>query len=182
MEHQTDGLTNSTEHLTASSAQVQSEIQDYLNVRQQRRRLFPRAALVGLIAGLVAVALRVTLAHGDRLRNQLIAWAHQFPRFGIVFPICACATGAALSVVIVRRFAAEASGSGIPHLEAVLHRMRELRWKRILPVKYVAGALAMGSGLALGREGPTVQMGGAVGAAVGGWMKMGQRDRLDFNS
>ena len=95
-----------------------------------------------------------------------------------MFPICACATGAALSVVIVRRFAPEASGSGIPHLEAVLHRMRELRWKRILPVKYVAGALAMGSGLALGREGPTVQMGGAVGAAVGGWMKMGQRDRL----
>ena len=55
-----------------------------------------------------------------------------------------------LSVMLVRRFAPETSGSGIPHLEAVLHRLCELNWKRVLPVKFIAGTLAIGGGLALG--------------------------------
>src|SRR3984957_18671634 len=96
-----------------SGAQVQSEIQEYLHVQQQRRRLFPRAALVGLLAGLVATAFRALLAVGDNLRNALIAWAHHFPLMGCVFPVCFCALGASLAVFLVRHFAPEASGSGI---------------------------------------------------------------------
>ena len=69
-------------------------------------------------------------------------------------------------MAITRRYAPEASGSGIPHLEAVLHRFRKLEWKRVLPVKFFGGILSIGSGMALGREGPTVQMGGAVGDAI----------------
>ncbi len=159
-------------------AQVRSEIQEYLYVNQQRRRLFPRAALVGLLAGLVAVAFRVVLAAADSLRNALIAWAHHFPLFGWLFPVCFSAAGASLAVFLVRRFAPEASGSGIPHLEAVLHRYRETHRKRLLLVKFFGGALAIGAGLALGREGPTVQMGGTVGAAVSGWLKADTRERL----
>ena len=161
-----------------SLAQVRSEIQEYLYVSQQRRQLFPRAALVGLLAGLVAAAFRAVLAAADSLRNALITWAHHYPLLGWLFPVCFSAVGASLSVYLVRRFAPEASGSGIPHLEAVLHRYRELHRKRVLLVKFFGGALAIGSGLALGREGPTVQMGGTVGAAVSGWLKAGTRDRL----
>src|SRR5579862_1904988 len=134
-------------------AQAQSEIQDYLQVRQQRRRLFPRAALVGLFAGLVAIAFRSVLAQGDNLRDALITWAHRYPSAGWIFPLLFGAAGASVSVILVRRFAPEASGSGIPHLEAVLQRLRELKWKRILAVKFFGGAAAIGAGLALGREG-----------------------------
>src|SRR5205814_1464832 len=130
---------------------------------RQRRRLFPKAALVGLVAGLVAVAFRLLLAGGDNLRGLLIGWSHRFGGPGVIIPIAFCATGAAAAVFLVRRFAPEAAGSGIPHLEAVLHRYRELHWKRLLPVKLIGGTLAIGGGLALGREGPTVQMGGAAG-------------------
>ncbi len=166
------------ESAEVSQAQVRSEIQEYLHVRQQKRRLFPRAALVGLLAGLVAIAFRAVLAAGDSLRNALIAWAHHYPRIGFLLPIGFGAIGASLAVFLVRRFAPEASGSGIPHLEAVLHRYRELDWKRVLPVKFFGGALAIGAGLALGREGPTVQMGGTVGDAVSRWLRAGSRDRL----
>ena len=166
------------EPMEVSQAQVRSEIQDYLHVSQQRRRLFPRAALVGLLAGLVAIAFRAVLAAGDNLRNALLAWSHHFPLFGWLFPVGFGAMGAFLGVFLVRRFAPEASGSGIPHLEAVLHRYREFHWKRVLPVKFVGGALALGSGLALGREGPTVQMGGTIGAAVSEWLNVSTRDRL----
>jgi chloride channel protein, CIC family len=159
-----------------------SEIQDYFDVRQQRRWIFPRAALVGAIAGLVALSFRVALSSADLLRNNLITWAHNLNHFGWVFPIVFSMLGAAISIVITRHFAPEASGSGIPHLEAVLLRFRKLNWKRVLPVKFFGGIIAIGSGLALGREGPTVQMGGAIGDAVSRLLKCSKRERLTLIS
>lgn len=163
---------------TPASSPLRSEVQEYLHVRQQRRRLFPRAALVGLLAGLLAVAFRIVLTEGDNLRNALLVRAHLHPAFGWLGVALLAGASASLAVLLVRRIAPEASGSGIPHLEAVLHRYRELHWKRVLGVKFGGGALALSSGLVLGREGPTVQMGGAVGAAVSEWLHVSQRDRL----
>ncbi len=159
-----------------------SEIQEFLDVRQLRRRVFPRAALVGVCAGIVALGFRVALAGADALRNGLIAWAQRMPSFGWIFPIIFSALGAGISVMLSRRFAPETSGSGIPHVEAVLHRFRKLDWKRVLPIKFVGGVLSIGSGMALGREGPTVQMGSAVGDAISGWLKVSPRERLTLIS
>lgn len=161
----------------ASQNEVLSEIQEDIMIRHQRRRMFPRAALVGLGAGLVASFFRIVLAELDIARNGLIEWSHQFVLLGWIFPLAFGALGALLSVMLVRRFAPETSGSGIPHLEAVLHRLRTLDWRRVLPVKFLAGALAIGGGLAMGREGPTVQMGGSVGDAVSRWLKVPPRER-----
>lgn len=173
-------ISNPSSEVSTDLAQEQarSEIQEYLHVRQQRRHLFPRAALVGLMAGLLAVAFRALLAAGDTLRNTLLIWAHHYPVFGWLFPIGFSTVGAFLSVYLVRRYAPEAKGSGIPHLEAVMHRYRELHWESLLSVKFIGGTLALSSGLVLGREGPTVQMGGAVGAAVAKWLNTSTRERL----
>jgi CIC family chloride channel protein len=84
--------------------------------------------------------------------------------------------------MLTRRYSPEASGSGIPHLEAVLRRFRKLDWKRVLPVKFFGGIIAIGSGMALGREGPTVQMGGAIGDAISRLLKSTQRERLTLIS
>ena len=159
-----------------------SEIQEYLDVRQLRRRVFPRAALVGVCAGIVALGFRIALTGADALRNGLIAWAQRMPMFGWIFPILFSALGAGISVMLSRRFAPETSGSGIPHVEAVLHRFRKLDWKRVLPIKFIGGVISIGSGMALGREGPTVQMGSAVGDAIAGWLKVSPRERLTLIS
>jgi CIC family chloride channel protein len=66
----------------------------------------------------------------------------------------------------VRRFAPHATGSGIPHVELVLREEVPPAPFRLLPVKFVGGLLAIGSGLALGREGPSVQMGATLGHLV----------------
>ncbi len=161
---------------------VQSEIQEYLNISQQRRWVFPRAMFVGACAGIVALLFRAALTGADVVRNELISWAHSFPILGWIFPMALTMLGAGISVAVTRRYAPEASGSGIPHLEAVLHRFRKLEWKRVLPVKFFGGMIAVGSGLALGREGPTVQMGGAVGDAVSRWLKVSERERFTLIS
>ena len=157
--------------------QIASEIDEYLYVHEQRRRILPRAVVVGLLAGLAAIAFRAALTFMDTTRLGLISWAHQFS-YGWIFPIAFTALATTLAIALTRTYAPEANGSGIPHLEAVLRRYRELHWRRLLPTKFVAGVLAIGSGLALGREGPTVQMGGAVGAAVSEFLKVSTRERL----
>jgi CIC family chloride channel protein len=162
---------------TTPPASAQSEIQEYIEVSEQRRRVFPRAAMVGLGAGLTAALFRTILAGMDSLRNGLIVWAKAFPTWGWVLPTVFSALGATVSVILVRRYAPETRGSGVPHLKAVLHRFRTLTWSRVLPVKFLAGIASIGGGLALGREGPTVQMGGAIGDAVSRWLKAPPRER-----
>ena len=173
---------------TAGDGQVaertneRSELQEHLDVRGQRRWVFPRAALVGAGAGGVALLFRAALTEAGVLTNGLLAWAHGLAVLGWVFPVLCTLVGAAVAAWLAGRYAPEASGSGIPHLEAVLLRFRQLDWKRVLPVKFFGGVLAIGSGLALGREGPTVQMGGAVGDALSRWLKVSPRERLTLIS
>ncbi len=64
-------------------------------------------------------------------------------------------------------FAPAASGSGIPHVEAVLSGERPPAPLVLIPVKFIGGVLAIGAGLALGREGPTVQMGASIAHSLG---------------
>jgi CIC family chloride channel protein len=173
-----DKVTTKKEPSQAEIEMVESEVQEYLYIRQQRSRLFPIAALVGLCAGIVAILFRGALSGMDILRNSLIEKAHEQPLWGWIFPVLFSVVGAILSLTLTRRYAPETKGSGIPHLEAVLQRLQELNWKRVLPVKFFGGIAAIGSGLALGREGPTVQMGGSIGAAISQVLKVSPRERL----
>lgn len=156
---------------------VSGEIRDFVKTHERRRRQFPKAILVGFLAGLVAVAFRVSVDRLDTARTGLIAYAHTLGGWGVLLPMAFGAVGAGAGVWAVRRLAPETAGSGIPHMKAVLNRLRGMAWQRVLAVKFGAGALAIGSGLALGREGPTVQMGGAVGQMVSRWLKATPRER-----
>jgi CIC family chloride channel protein len=83
----------------------------------------------------------------------------------LVMVACAAATGVA--AWLVRRYSPQASGSGIPHVELVLSGERPQAPYRLIPIKFIGGLLAIGSGLALGREGPSVQMGASVANLLG---------------
>jgi len=116
---------------------------------------------VGAVTGLVCALFRLCLQEADRLRDLAIAWAHGQAFIGFLLVVLAGAA-CALAAWLVRRFAPHATGSGIPHVELVLRQEVPPAPFLLLPVKFVGGLLAIGSGLALGREGPSVQMGASI--------------------
>jgi chloride channel protein, CIC family len=137
-----------------------------------RRVHFIRAGGVGLLAGAIAVAFQVSLDYAEQGRIALLLLLHREVSWGwVVLPVIAASLGA-IAAYLTSRFAPAASGSGIPHIRAVLAGKRTLDWKRILPVKFVAGVLALGAGFSMGREGPTVQMGACVGAGFSDVLKL----------
>jgi CIC family chloride channel protein len=129
--------------------------------------LFGLAIAVGLLAGGIAVAFQEALALAAGVRESLVRGVST-SGWGLPVAVVVSALAVWAGVAVVRRFAPETSGSGIPLVEAVLHRGRDMRWPRILWVKFTGGVLAIGGGLTLGREGPTVLMGAALGRALGG--------------
>jgi chloride channel protein, CIC family len=161
----------------ATPSVVRRELADFVRTHEQRRRQLPRALVVGLVAGLIAVAFRRLLEILDAARIHLADVAHGHAIVCLVALVAFGALGAAVAVFVVERFAPEASGSGIPHVKAVLSGMRPMRSLRVIAVKFAGGLSGIGAGLALGREGPTVQMGAAVGSMVSAWFGATPRER-----
>lgn len=138
---------------------------DDRKIADERRSLLGLAVMaliVGATTGCVGAIFRILLSHADRLRDAMIAWAHGHAVWGFLIVVGACAVATMVAAWMVRQFAPHASGSGIPHVEAVLHEEIPPAPFVLVPVKFLGGLLAIGSGLALGREGPTVQMGAGI--------------------
>jgi CIC family chloride channel protein len=118
---------------------------------------------VGVLTGVASSAFHLVLDRADALRGVAIAWSHVRPGVGWLVPVGLAALAAFTARWLVLRFAPEASGSGVQHVEAVVRGEMTPARVAVLPVKFFGGTLAIGAGLALGREGPTVQMSATIG-------------------
>jgi len=122
--------------------------------------------LVGVLAGLVGTYFEIAVHFVSETRTD---WLKNEIGGAIPLWLAAFVISAALAFIgyfLVHRFAPEAAGSGIPEIEGAMDGIRPVRWWRVIPVKFFGGMGALGSGMVLGREGPTVQMGGAIGRMV----------------
>ena len=131
------------------------------------------AVICGVLAGVFGATFRLFLLGAETVRHALLTWAHQWPLLGWIIPVVVAAGLVTLAAWLVQRFAPAAAGSGVQYVEAVTRGLADPPPLAVVPVKFVGGVLAIGSGLALGREGPSVQ----AGATIGSWIAQ----RLKFS-
>lgn len=124
------------------------------------------ACIVGTLTGLVGSLFQLAIA-------RIIEWRlHSTSFFGdataskYLLAFLIPAVMGFIAYYLVKKYAPESSGSGIPEIEGALLDLRPVRWARVLPVKFLGGLAALGSGMVLGREGPLVQMGANLGKMV----------------
>ncbi|MFG2718511.1 chloride channel protein [Streptomyces sp. NPDC048416] len=150
-----------------------------LGLREAQWGLAALALVIGVGAGLGSIAFRWLIkvftglftGHADyagagHAANLHVAW------LGPYFVLLAPVIGGLLYGPLVDRFAKEARGHGVPEVMLAVAQ----RGGRINPnvsvVKALASALTIGSGGSVGREGPIVQIGSALGSTLGRIVKV----------
>jgi len=136
------------------------------------------AIIVGLTAGFGAVGFRhlinffQTLAYGGE--NDLLELVINLPWY---YRVAIPAIGGLIVGPLVYFFAREAKGHGVPEvMEAVALKGGIIR-KRVVVVKSLASAVSISTGGSVGREGPIVQIGSAIGSVLGQFMNV-SADRM----
>jgi CIC family chloride channel protein len=131
------------------------------------------AAAVGIVAGFGAIGFRYLLEFIQAVAygapgNMMEAVASNPWYIRILAP----SIGGLIVGPLVYFFAREAKGHGVPEvMEAVALKLGVIR-KRVVFIKSLVSAISISTGGSVGREGPIVQIGSAIGSAVGQLLKM----------
>ena len=127
--------------------------------------LIAEGTLIGFITGALISVFRLMLTGADRLRSMLVDYVHEG---GLPAALICAAVLIAVALFVSWLLGREPdiAGSGIPQVEAELRGQKDMNWWRVIVCKMTGCALAIGGGLALGREGPSIQLGSMVGKGV----------------
>ena len=134
------------------------------NIRQKQRfkyKLILEGIAVGSIVGLVIALFRIMIVKADYARQMAVHMVKVRPVYAFAVLLLLVLIAWILDKLI--RFEPDISGSGIPQIEGELKGLEDQNWRKVLIAKFAGCVLAIGGGLALGREGPSIQLGGMIG-------------------
>lgn len=143
-------------------------------------RLLVMAVVVGAGVGLAAVAFRWLVATATVVFTGTVDYSATeghpanpwIPWLGGAFVIFAPAVGGLLYGPLVNKFAPEARGHGVPEVMYAITKRGGRIPGKVAIVKSLASAITIGSGGSVGREGPIVQIGSALGSSLGRFVRM----------
>ncbi|GAA1494417.1 chloride channel protein [Curtobacterium herbarum] len=143
-------------------------------------RLALPALVIGAGAGLAAVVFRWLIEHATLVfsghADYSAVTGHPanpwVPWLGAGFVVLAPAVGGLLYGPLIQRFAPEARGHGVPEVMFAIARNGGRIRGSVAVVKALASAICIGAGGSVGREGPIIQIGSALGSTIGRWMRM----------
>lgn len=128
-----------------------------------------RKILDGLVIGLVVGGLisvyRILVVKLQGHMKGFYNLARSSTLYALIFILALAGLG--LIVGILTQKEPKIGGSGIPQVSGQVHGLMKVNWKKVLPFKFIGGLIGLASGLTVGREGPSVQMGASVGQAYG---------------
>lgn len=142
------------------------------------------AIIVGLVSGLGAVLFRALIAffHNLLFFGQLSfiydTSLHTPPSSWGIGVILVPMLGAAVVAFLVKTFAPEAKGHGMPEVIEAVHYHKGVIRPIVAVVKSLASSISIGSGAAIGREGPIIQIGAAFGATLGQVLRLSEWQRI----
>lgn len=142
--------------------------------------LYGVAVVLGITTGLIGSFFRLAIDHLDTLMSHGLAVISDKGGPALLCSIVMSTVLVFTAWLMVKKIAPEASGSGVQEIEGALAHQRAIFWWRLLPVKFFAGIMAISAKLVLGREGPTIHLGGNLGAMFGDILKFSidRRDTL----
>lgn len=146
------------------------------------------ALVIGVMTGVGAVVFRALIGLVHNLfyngRLSLVYDANiseGASRFGDLI-LFAPIIGGLIVVFLVRRFAPEAKGHGVPEvMDAIFYKRGNIRGT-VAVIKALASAISIGSGAAVGREGPIIQIGSALGSAFSQFLGLSTRQKITLLS
>jgi len=141
----------------------------------EKSRLLIFTVVFALGAALVAVAFQVAINYlYAACFVWLPAWA---PRWFPWISLLVIGGGALFTGWLVTQNFPEAAGSGIPQLKLAFWKDFGAMPARLGWVKFLAGVLSIGTGQSLGREGPSVQLGGSIASTLAGTLGIAKQGR-----
>jgi CIC family chloride channel protein len=120
--------------------------------------------LIGVFGGLSAVLFTLAI---EGTKHILFGSAPSALRLVAVPTLISLVTG-----FLLAKYFPEARGSGLPQVEAAYHLENGVIPGRVIFGKFFTGALCVGSGHSMGREGPSVQIGAGIASLFGRWLKL----------
>ena len=134
-----------------------------------------RAILIGILTGLVVSVFRLTIQFFLQFVRASFTYFHTHP-WGLFLWL-----GGSIILALILGWLAQRNpdikGSGIPQVEGQLTNQFDEKWWPVLWRKFVGGIFAIGSGLYLGREGPSIQLGATIGQGIEETAKVGHLNR-----
>ncbi len=126
--------------------------------------LIVRGLEVGIVAGLIAVFYRYLLSFAENKLERVLQFVSHNPLRIAVWLVVLAVLGVFISLIV--KLEPKAAGSGIPQINSEIKGRLSSNWWRVIIAKLVGGTVSVFAGLSLGREGPSVQLGGMAGKGV----------------